>query len=89
MTRQGGWPETGFGRRLKEVRESKGLSQQQLADMAGVHIMTVSKLERGAQEPAWPLVIALADALGIGCEAFRAEPGPAPKRQRGRPRKAK
>ena len=32
--------------------------------------MTVSKLERGAQEPAWPLVLALARALGVEVTAF-------------------
>jgi transcriptional regulator with XRE-family HTH domain len=93
MTKQGGWPATGFGRRLKEVREARGLSQQQLADQAGLHLMTVSKLERGVQEPAWPLVLALASALGASCEDFRGAPSPPtsaekPARPRGRPPKA-
>jgi hypothetical protein len=30
----------------------------------------VAKLERGVQEPAWPLVLALAKALGVNCLAF-------------------
>jgi len=32
--------------------------------------MTISKLERGAQEPAWPLVLALTKALGVEVTAF-------------------
>jgi transcriptional regulator with XRE-family HTH domain len=90
MTRQGGWPGTGFGRRLREVREAKGLSQQQLADLVGLHVMSVSKLERGVQEPAWPLVVSIADALGVTCEAFRDHTGGAEEgaRPRGRPKKA-
>jgi hypothetical protein len=52
--------------------------------------MTVAKLERGVQEPAWPLVLALAKALGVTCEAFNGEAAseaPEP-RSPGRPRKA-
>ena len=32
---------------LKELRESKGLSQAQAAALAGVHSATVSKIESG------------------------------------------
>src|SRR5688572_21418827 len=93
MTRQGGWPATGFGQRLRQLREGTGLSQQQLAEKAGCHFMTVAKLEQGSQEPAWPLVLAFADALGVECSAFTnaAETGPetaSTKRPRGRPPKA-
>jgi len=70
MTKQGGWPESGFGRRLKELREERGFTAQQLADLAHCHPMTISKLERGTQEPAWPLVLALAKALSVEVTAF-------------------
>jgi transcriptional regulator with XRE-family HTH domain len=80
---------TGFGGKLKELRQSAGLTQQQLAQRAGFHGFTVAKLEQGLQEPSWPTVLALAGALGVGVEAFvgngeetAARPGP------GRPRKA-
>ena len=70
MSKQGGWPATGFGVRLRALREGTGLTQKQLAEKAGCHPMTLAKLERGVQEPAWPLVLALGRALGVGCEAF-------------------
>jgi len=70
MTKQGGWPPSGFGQRLKELREARVLTAQQLADQAGCHQMTISKMERGVQEPAWPLVIALGKALGVEIGAF-------------------
>jgi transcriptional regulator with XRE-family HTH domain len=104
MTRQGGWPATGFGERLRQLREGAGLTQQQLAERAGCHHMTVSLLERGTQEPAWPLVLALAGVLGITPNEFLPRDGeqaPPPKRgrppkqappeppKRGRPRKAR
>jgi transcriptional regulator with XRE-family HTH domain len=71
MTRQGGWPPSGFGERLRQLREGARLTQQQLAERAGCHYMTVSLLERGTQEPAWPLVLQLADVLGVALEEFR------------------
>jgi len=73
MTRrgeQGVWKPTGFGEILRRIRDERGLSQQALADAAGCHVITISKLERGRQEPAWPLVLLLAKALGVGVEAF-------------------
>jgi transcriptional regulator with XRE-family HTH domain len=72
MPGRGDNPPTGFGRRLREVREGKGLTQQQLADAAGTHVNTVARLERGEQEPAWPLVLKFAKSLGVDCTAFNA-----------------
>jgi transcriptional regulator with XRE-family HTH domain len=89
MTKQGGWPPSGFGGRLKRLREAAGLTQGQMAERAGCNQFTVAKLEAGRQEPAWPLVLQLADALGVSTEEFRAqqgEPAPEPPR-RGRPPK--
>jgi transcriptional regulator with XRE-family HTH domain len=90
MARHGGWPPTGFGGRLKQLREERSLTQHELAARSGCHTMTIAKLERGAQEPAWPLVLALAKALGVTCEAFSGEAAalPAEQRPRGRPPKA-
>jgi transcriptional regulator with XRE-family HTH domain len=91
MTRQGGWPASGFGERLRHLREGAGLTQQQLAERAGCHYMTISLLERGTQEPAWPLVLQLADTLGVSTEEFRlqGEERGAEPRRRGRPPKEK
>jgi transcriptional regulator with XRE-family HTH domain len=91
MSKWGGWPASGFGGRLKRLREAAGLTQEQLAERAGCNQFTVAKLEGGRQEPAWPLVLQLADALGVSTEEFRSrgdEPDTAPRR-RGRPPKQK
>src|SRR5262249_5581277 len=92
MTKQGGWQPSGFGGRLRNLRESRGWTQAELSQRAGCNRFTVAKLERGFQEPGWPLGLLLAQALGGEVGAFVApgngavaEPGPAP---RGRPRKA-
>jgi transcriptional regulator with XRE-family HTH domain len=75
LTRQGGWPASGFGEGLKQFREGAGLTQQELADEAGFHGFTLAKLEQGMQEPAWPRVLALARVLGVNCLAFVPEEG--------------
>jgi transcriptional regulator with XRE-family HTH domain len=70
MTKKGGWPPSGFGQQLRALREQLGFSQAQLAEAAGCHRFTVAKMERGLQEPAWRLVLALCLALGVPCTAF-------------------
>lgn len=61
---------TTFGERLKQLRKAAGLTQAQLAERTGMHVMGVSKLERGQYEPSWPAVKALAKALGVSLAAF-------------------
>ena len=92
--------DTGFAVRLRELREAAGLTQSQLADRAGMHLHGITKLEQGDRAPAWATVLALAEALEVGCEAFvdskaggRAssaggeEESPSSGRPRGRPKK--
>lgn len=95
MTRRadqgGGWEPTGFGGKLRALREAAGLTQLQFAGRAGLSVRTVTALETGAQEPAWPLVILAARALGVSTAAFEPKEGeviaPAERKGRGRPRK--
>ena len=56
-------PATGpLGRAIRAVRHDLYLSQQRLADFAGVSQAAVSRLERGA--PAWRLFCTIVDAIG-------------------------
>jgi len=61
---------TGFGARLKELREAAKLSQAQLAEQAGMNVFGIAKLEQGQREPSWATVQSLAKALGVDCTAF-------------------
>jgi transcriptional regulator with XRE-family HTH domain len=92
MSKQGGWPASGFADRLRELREQVGMSQAQLAECVGVHALSISKLERGVHEPLWPLVLAIAEALERPVQDFVAGAGTAlgeaSKRPPGRPRRA-
>jgi transcriptional regulator with XRE-family HTH domain len=67
------WPASGFGQRLRELRDGRGLSRRELAEAAGCHPTTLVKMELGTREPAWPLVLALAKALGVTPNDFLAE----------------
>jgi len=61
-----------FGARLKALRAAAGLSQQQLADAAALSGKAfVWQLEHGRREPGWGVLCRLADALGVGLDAFR------------------
>lgn len=45
-----------FGKRVAEVRRSKGFTQESLAEKAGVTALTVSYIEQGRQ---WPRMLTL------------------------------
>lgn len=76
---------TGFGTKLRELRETAGLSQQELADKIGFHKLSVAKIEQGVREPVWATVLALAEALSVSTEEFRKPAALTAKRHPGRP----
>jgi transcriptional regulator with XRE-family HTH domain len=55
-----------FASQLRRARSDAGLSQDALAERAGVTQATVSLVERGLQDPGLTLVLDLASALEIG-----------------------
>jgi transcriptional regulator with XRE-family HTH domain len=75
---------TDFGDRLKAIREAAAMSQEALARAAGVSTSAVAKLEQKRVEPTWSTLLALAKALGVGVEAFVAEPPPEKPKRRGK-----
>jgi transcriptional regulator with XRE-family HTH domain len=54
-----------LGNQVKRLRESRDLTQQALADKAGVNRVTVANIERGDAEPTLATLQALAKALGV------------------------
>ena len=54
-----------FGERLREVRLDKGISQERLAELAGLHRTYVSSIERGQRNVSLLNIEKLAAALGV------------------------
>jgi len=59
-----------FGARLRQLRESRGLTQSELAARAGLTDQWVSHFEIGRREPTFRNLQALAQGLGVGLSAF-------------------
>ncbi|HBR02294.1 helix-turn-helix domain-containing protein [Syntrophomonas curvata] len=59
---------------LKGIREKRGLTQEQLADLSGVHQSVISAIERGQTlSPRLDTLKKLAGALGASVEELVAE----------------
>ena len=54
-----------LGRRLKQRREDKGLSLQDLDTLSGVHTSYIGRIERGERRPGAEILRKLAEPLGF------------------------
>jgi transcriptional regulator with XRE-family HTH domain len=54
-----------FGRRVRELRIKRGLTQEGLAERAGLHWTYVGGIERGKRNPALDNINRLARALSV------------------------
>lgn len=59
-----------IGRRLREIRQSKGLTQKALAEKTGVDYTYIGKIERVEQLPSLGVLIKISDALSFPIERF-------------------
>src|SRR5947209_11904322 len=76
-----------FGGRVRELREGRGWTREELAKAAGVSVRAIVQWERSEREPSWSNVLALAAALGVECTAFTTRPEDREPPGRGRPTK--
>ena len=58
------------GGRLRELRESRGISMRTLATRSGLSANALSMIERGKTSPSVSTLYKLSDALGISITAF-------------------
>ncbi len=59
-----------FGQRLKSIRLAKGLTQEELAEKAGLHATYIGIIERGKQGASLDTIEKLATALDVKEEKF-------------------
>ncbi len=73
-----------LGRRVRSLRQTLGISQEELADRADLHRNYVSSVERGERDVGIVALGRLVTALGVSLsEFFDADGFPDPKRARG------
>ena len=53
------------GQRMKSVRESRGMSLKDLADMSGAYISNLSCYEKGKRTPSLEMFVEIARLLGV------------------------
>lgn len=58
-------PQPALGEAVRHMREKRGITQERLAQDAGLTTGTISLVERGRSNPAWGTVKAIAKALGV------------------------
>jgi transcriptional regulator with XRE-family HTH domain len=54
-----------FGRRVRGERLARGISQEQLADLAGLHRTYVGSVERGERNVSLLNIVSIARALDV------------------------
>lgn len=54
-----------FGKRVAEIRRSKGLTQEQLAEKADITSLSISYIEQGRRWPRLVTLQKLAKCLGV------------------------
>ena len=54
-----------FGKRLAEIRKSKGLTQSELAERVGVSVVTIAYIETGKRWVRLGTMYKIARALGV------------------------
>jgi y4mF family transcriptional regulator len=60
-----------IGRAIRAARRAHGLTQEQLAELAGASTRTVREIERGSGASSLDTVIAVAAAVGVAIGVVR------------------
>ena len=59
-----------FGEALRKHRKARGLTQERLADLSGLHFTYIGSVERGERNVSIRSIDALIKALGLTYERF-------------------
>lgn len=58
-------PQPALGKAIRQLREERGMTQEALAQEAGITVGHMSMIERGHSNPTWATVRAVAAAAGV------------------------
>jgi transcriptional regulator with XRE-family HTH domain len=58
-------PQVALGLAVRQLREQRSLTQEDIAHEAGLTTSAISKIERGHSNPSWSTVRSIAVALGV------------------------
>jgi transcriptional regulator with XRE-family HTH domain len=58
-------PQPALGKAIRQLREERGMTQEALAQEAGITVGHMSMIERGHSNPTWGTAKSIADALLI------------------------
>jgi len=61
---------TKFGKRIRQLRRSKDMTQERLAELANLSLQSVGEVERGRGNTTLLNIENLANALGVGVSAL-------------------
>jgi transcriptional regulator with XRE-family HTH domain len=70
LKRRGDAVAKALGRRIRDLRTSRGWSQERLADQAGMHRTYMWGIEQGARNPSLRHLSRLADALAVPLQSL-------------------
>lgn len=59
-----------LGTHLKKSREDRNLTQERLADLSGVAVRTISKIECGKMNPSFEILYILVSHLGMSFDSL-------------------
>jgi len=62
--------DTNFGKRLKEIRFKRQLSQTKLAEIANLHYTQIGRYEKGETRPSLKVLKRLAEALEVSVDSL-------------------
>lgn len=65
-----------FGKNVRQLREARGLSQEDFADLCELHRTYLSGIERGTRNPTLAILERIAHALGVSAADLLKEGGP-------------
>jgi transcriptional regulator with XRE-family HTH domain len=58
-------PQPALGEAIRQLRQKRGITQEDLAHEAGITTGTLSLIERGHANPTWGTVSSIASSLGV------------------------